>query len=598
MLRPQDSATRETKRLDGRWSFRLDHDGVGFDERWYAGPLSEARTMAVPGSFNDIVTDQRDRDFSGCAWYQTELVVPRGWDGDRISLYFESVTHTATVFVDDAEAATHRGGYLPFAADITDHVRPGDRFRLTVVADSMLSWQTIPPGVVQQTESGREKLVYFHDFFNYGGIHRSPWLCRDPHARIDDVTVVTDLDGADGVVEYSVETAGAGGDVAVVLCDADGSIVAEAVGTTGTLRIADVHPWAIGDGHLYELQVRLGADGTTLDEYRLPVGVRTIAVEGARILLNGEPVHLTGFGMHEDHVTIGKGHNDAMWLRDLACLEWIGANSFRTGHYPYAEDVMDMADRAGILVIDETPAVGLNLGIAGGIFGGRVRGETFSPDTINDETHALHAEMVEALIARDKNHPSVIMWSIANEPESHSDASVEYFRPLFDLARRADAQRRPVGFANVLLSPHGRCQVSALSDVYLLNRYWGWYMQTGDLESAGIAARKELEAWAGDGKPIVISEYGADTYPGLHQIPATPWTEEYQVAVFDVMHEVFDDIDEIVGEHVWNFADFMTTSGIMRVGGNKKGVFTRDRQPKMGAHHLRQRWRTDLSAEM
>ena len=73
-----------------------------------------------------------------------------------------------------------------------------------------------------------------------------------------------------------------------------------------------------------------------------------------------------------------------------------------------------------------------------------------------------------------------------------------------------------------------------------------------------------------------------------------PWSEEYQVEYLDMNHRVFDRIDAVVGEHVWNFADFTTTSGIMRVGGNKKGVFTRDRLPKAAAHALRRRWRTDL----
>ena len=101
----------------------------------------------------------------------------------------------------------------------------------------------------------------------------------------------------------------------------------------------------------------------------------------------------------------------------------------------------------------------------------------------------------------------------------------------------------------------------------------------------------ELNGWASEGKPIVITEYGADTYAGLHQLPAQPWSEEYQLDYLDMNHRVFDACDAVVGEQMWNFADFMTVSGFMRVGGNKKGAFTRDRQPKMAAHHLRRRWR-------
>ncbi len=159
------------------------------------------------------------------------------------------------------------------------------------------------------------------------------------------------------------------------------------------------------------------------------------------------------------------------------------------------------------------------------------------------------------------------------------------------MARAADPTR-PVGFVNVMLAPHGACRVSQFADVLMLNRYYGWYIHTGDLAAAETAWEAELQAWAGEGKPIIITEYGADTLPGLHSVlDNQPWTEEYQVAYLDMNHRVFDRIDAVVGEHVWNFADFATSSGIMRVGGNKKGVFTRDRQPKAAAHALRRRWR-------
>ena len=80
-----------------------------------------------------------------------------------------------------------------------------------------------------------------------------------------------------------------------------------------------------------------------------------------------------------------------------------------------------------------------------------------------------------------------------------------------------------------------------------------------------------------------MTEYGADTVSGLHSVFDQPWTEEYQTAYLDMNHRVFDRIDSVVGEQVWNFADFQTSIGIMRVDGNKKGVFTRDRKPKAAA---------------
>ena len=138
---------------------------------------------------------------------------------------------------------------------------------------------------------------------------------------------------------------------------------------------------------------------------------------------------------------------------------------------------------------------------------------------MNDATREVHAQAIRELITRDKNHPSVVIWSIANEPESDTEGAENYFRPLFDVAREADPTR-PVGFVNVMLAPYGKCRVSQFGDVLMLNRYYGWYVHTGDLEGAELAWEEELTGWAGEGKPIIITEYGADTSPGLHSIAA------------------------------------------------------------------------------
>src|SRR3954454_12852235 len=139
-------------------------------------------------------------------------------------------------------------------------------------------------------------------------------------------------------------------------------------------------------------------------------------------------------------------------LRDFELLDWIGANSFRTSHYTYSEAVMEYADRRGIVVIDETAAESLNMGLGGGVFGAQGY-VTYSDETVNDTTREVHAQTIRELAARDKNHPSVVLWSIANEPESDTEGAERYFEPLFTLTRELDPTR-PVGFVNVMLAPY------------------------------------------------------------------------------------------------------------------------------------------------
>src|SRR5688572_7642844 len=169
-------------------------------------------------------------------------------------------------------------------------VGAGAESRVTVVVNNVLHWQSIPPGYVDQTPDGpRQRLLF--DFFNYAGLHRSVWLYTTPRAHVRDVTVVTGLDGSTGTVGYDIETVGADGlEARLALTDAEGRVVARATGDTGTLTIDSVHPWRPGEGYLYQLTVELWGDGDgPVDAYSLAVGIRTVEVDGARFLINGEP---------------------------------------------------------------------------------------------------------------------------------------------------------------------------------------------------------------------------------------------------------------------------------------------------------------------
>ncbi|MGP3962285.1 beta-glucuronidase [Nonomuraea sp. 3N208] len=583
MLKPRSTPSRELVNLDGLWRF-----SVAGTQPW-TGPLDTTLEAAVPASYNDLFTDSAIRDHVGWVWYQRHVRVPRGWAGERVVLRVDAATHQGQVYVDDVLVAEHVGGYTPFEADITEHVRAGQEFRLTIGVNNELTNTTIPPGTITVTADGRRRQTYLHDFYNYAGLARSVWLYSRPAVHVEDITIVTGLEASTGTVQYSVQTS-APAPVRVRALDATGAEVAAADGAHGMLRIDDVTLWRPGAAYLYDLLVEVLDGDQVIDSYTEPFGVRTVEVRGTQFLINGEPFYFTGFGKHEDTPVRGKGHDNAYLVHDFQLMDWIGANSFRTSHYPYAEEVMEFADRHGIVVIDETAAVGLNLAVQGGLTGVPPQ-PTFSPETFGEATQEAHAQAIRELIARDKNHPSVVMWCIANEPSSNEEGAREYFEPLVELTRKLDPTR-PVSYAAVIFATHENDRLADLFDVLCINRYYGWYVATGDLATAETYLEHDLRGWAGKhGKPIMMSEYGADTMPGLHSVWDTPWTEEYQQAYLEMHHRVFDRIEAFVGEHVWNFADFQTSHGIHRVDGNKKGVFTRDRRPKAAAHALRARWK-------
>jgi beta-glucuronidase len=592
MLRPQESPTRDRRSLAGLWRFRADPDGVGREQQWFATPLADAIDMPVPASYNDIVPGRELHDHVGEVWYQTRARVPHTWGDQRIVLRFDSATHRATVWVDGRELVSHEGGYTPFEADVTDLVRAGAEVLVTAAVDNILTWETIPPGMVVDTPRGRRQ-KYMHDFFNYAGLHRPVWLYATPRTYLDDVRVTTDVDDplaeqVAATVTYRAEVAGDRPvTVRARLLDADGTEQGTAEGAEGTIAVPSAHLWRPGEGYQYALVVELLDSGDLVDSYRQLLGIRTVEVRGTEFLVNGTPFYFRGFGMHEDHAVLGKGQENAAMVHDFELLRWIGANSFRTSHYPYSEEILDYADAHGVVVIDEMAAVGMNAGVAA-VLGTRID-RVYGPEAISDRTAETHAQAIRELVARDKNRPSVVIWSIANEPESHTDDAVRYFEPLFALARSLD-DTRPVGFVNVQFSPAGECKLTRFSDVIMINRYYGWYVDVGDLANAEDALDAELTQWAEEGKPILVTEFGADAVTGLHTVTGAMWSEEYQTEIVDMSLRVFDRHPAVQGEHLWNFADFQTSLGIVRVDGNKKGAFTRDRRPKAVAHMLRKRW--------
>ncbi|GAB4513699.1 MAG: beta-glucuronidase [Anaerolineae bacterium] len=577
MLYPQTNPYRQHIDLSGIWDFRFDPEDEGVTAGWTSG-LPEARPIAVPASWNDQFEDMRD--YLGPAWYQTRFDLPWGWEDRRVMLRFNSVNYLAEVWLNGQRVGSHEGGHLPFEFDVSPYVRPEGNV-LVVRVEGLLAPDRVPPGDIPADPLDSFGRMNYpptsFDFFPFCGIHRPVLLYAVAKEAIQDITVVTEIVDHTGLVRVKVDRMG--GEAATVrwtLRGDDTEVSAELPileqSAEAVLSVPNARLWEPGSPYLYELTVELVRGGQVLDRYRLPVGIRTIAVEGDTLLLNGKPIYLTGFGRHEDFPVVGRGLLPALIVKDYALLKWIGANSFRTSHYPYSEQMMDLADRLGFLVIDETPAVGL----------------FFKEDGL-ERRLALCRQYTQELIARDKNHPSVIMWSLANEPHSRRPGAKAFFRELYDLAKSLDPTRPVTVVSMVGLAE----EAFEFCDVVCLNRYYGWYTESGQLDEGCQRLSKELDALHERyPKPLILTEFGADTIPGWHAQPPEMFSEEYQAEMLARYIEVLRSKPYVVGEHVWNMCDFKTAQAVHRMGAmNYKGVFTRDRRPKLAAHRLRQIWR-------
>ena len=594
LLYPCDSGSRRVVSLDGMWRFAFDPESKGVDNDW-ALNLPESITMPVPASFCDFFTDKESREYCGDFWYETDFFVPGEWKGKDIAVRFGSVTHRARIFVNGVEVTTHEGGFLPFDAAVTDIVRYNQFNHLAVLANNELSETMLPAGRTTTLSNGKKFATPYFDFYNYAGIHRPVKLTALPKERVLDFSVVHSLNGTAADVAYTVTTNG-GHTVSIDVLDGTEK-VAHAEGKTGTLHIDNVKLWNVHAAYLYNFVIRITDGETVVDEYAERIGIRTFEIKDGNFLLNGKPVYLRGFGKHEDADLRGRGLDLATVKRDYELMKWIGANCFRTSHYPYAEELYQMADEEGFLIIDEVPAVGFMESTVNFLAANQGNGKKvgwFEKQTTPQLLENHKAALID-MINRDKNHASVIAWSILNEPQCTSEGTEAYFKTLFDLAHEIDPQKRPRTYAIVMMSLPHNSKGQQFADFISLNRYYGWYVMGGmSIVDAEAAFRKEMDGWrmALHGRPMIFTEYGADTMPSEHKLPSVMWSQEYQNEYLDMNHAVFDSYEFVKGELVWNFADFQTTEGIMRVNGNKKGIFTRQRQPKDAAFHFRARWTT------
>lgn len=596
LLYPRESPSRERKDLSGVWNFRPSPEydqQLGFREQWYLQPLQKTGDvipMPVPSSFNDITQDAALRDYLGWVWYDTEFYVPSRWrngTSPRIVLYFGSAHYNTMVWLNGISVVNHSIGHLPFQAEVSSVVKYGFLNRVTVALNNTLTSDTVPQGSVKYYNDtsryppGFYEVTYNFDFMNYAGIHRPVYLYTTPATYIEDITIRTDIlsDGTTGIIYYDINYVGADSQDAVTcyveVSNKDRQLVAQTKGTQGNVTIPNAQLWwpylmNPVAGYMYTITVRL-VSSAAVDYYHLPVGIRTVGFTNTSFLINGQPFYFRGFGKHEDYDIRGKGVDMPTIIKDFNLIKWVGANSFRTSHYPYADEIMDRADAEGIVVIEESPACTLKL---------------FGATLLENHKRAM-AEMIR----RDKNRPSVVMWSMGNEPDSSNVKAGPYFGNVSEYTRTLDTTR-PITL--VLDTQYYNDQAAQYLDVLCVNRYDAWYSDTGYLKVIQPQMVTEYTAWHETfNKPVLTSEYGADSVIGLHTDPPYVFTEDYQVALMVENFKAFDTLRQkgfFYGEMIWNFADFMTPQEYWRPTGCLKGLFTRQRQPKAAAHLMQARY--------
>jgi len=566
--------------LNGVWHFTIDQDPEG--KHWCYSAINSGvpllrhwKTVVVPGCWNRY--GQEYDLFEGVCWFAREFVVEDLPQSAVANLTFEGVNYLSDVFLNGKKVGMHEGGYTPFSLDVSAAITKGVN-RLAVRVDNRLFKTRLPP------ETG---------WYNYGGIHRDVSLRITEKAQLNEIKIsaLPEGRGAKGSVAVRVEPADLKVELSARIMDKAGKCVwSGKTSGAGKLEIIfelqETELWSPANPALYDCEMELAADGKVVDRRKVCFGLRKIEARGNRILLNDEKIYLKGMCHVFDHPVCGMTFDPAVIRADLDDLQALGVNCLRS-HFPPPSFVLDECDRRGMMLWMEAPIYCMKPKLSD-------RGTMFADNGVKNLALGMLREMVFQAI----NHPAVIIWSVGNECNVEHSEAEEFFRACVEQVRALDNSRL-VAYASF----YGNlgCMKDKV-DVVGINQYWGWYdridlltgsarPESGEMDLAPL--EKCLKEKSELGKPLVMSEFSADTVPGYLSSSCELWSENYQALFMERQMDVFARYPAVAGSFPFCYADYRDPAKPVNQywdGFNLKGLVDYKRRHKMAWDVVRRRY--------
>lgn len=394
--------------IDFEWKFNLGDVENGFavkfdDSQWREVNLPHDFSIEQPK--NQRAGGAMGFHPAGIGWYRKTLDIPAEYKGKRITILFDGVYHQSDVYINEKHLGHYPYGYIGFEYDLTKHLNYGQENTIAVRVDH------------SNSPSSR--------WYSGSGINRSVWLTVTDPLRVEtwgtyvttpvvekdkaEIKIVTTLDNTASTKKVTVEN---------IILDAKGKQVAKTSSTASashnektdvsqTLSLPNPSLWGPDSPYLYTMRTLVKARGKVIDNYETTFGVRTIRFDKNKgFFINGENMKLRGVNLHEDAGALGTAVPYRANERKLQILKEWGANAIRLSHNPYAPNMLENCDRLGIMVINESFDKWKD-GYYGKVF---------------DEW--WHVDL-GSMVRRDRNHPSVIIWSVGNETGEQNDMSGE-----------------------------------------------------------------------------------------------------------------------------------------------------------------------------
>lgn len=580
---------RLTQRLNTGWLFRKDAERSLTPSNL---PATGWEAVSLPHTWNahDVLDDEPGY-YRGAGWYRKTLHLPADWAQCRLYLHFEGANQETEVYLNGRLAGRHAGGYTAFRVPLSE--------ALTATGAA----QTGTAELLVKVDNRHNPAIppLSADFTFYGGLYRDVYLLAaqpvhfdlDDHASAGVFVTTPQVSAAAATVQLRGAVTNDAPTARTLrlrhrLLDAAGQPAGE---QTSKLRLKagqrlrfqsafeplrQPHLWSPAEPYLYRvISEVLDERGQPLDAVTNPVGLRWFRFDAAEgFFLNGQPLKLIGTNRHQDFPGLGNALPDALHERDVQLVKQMGGNFLRVSHYPQDPAVLQACDRLGILASVEIPVV--------------------NAITEAEDFYRTCETMQTEMIRQGFNHPSVIVWAYMNEVllrlpaglKKDSDAGRAYLRNVARLARRLDSlSRREDPARATMLVCHGAFEL--YRDAGLLqiptvvgwNLYPGWYSpRLEDFPAFLDRHRRELPD-----KPLMVTEYGADSDTRLHSLHPQRFdkTAEYANHYHAYYLREMQRRPFVAGSAVWNLAEFNSESRQEAVPHvNNKSLLTGERQPK------------------
>ena len=578
------NSVRETVTLYNNWRFQLDVRDIGEKEQWFDKDHGDWAKKTVPLAWNCY--EDALWQYEGIGWYTTTFTPSESIAGKKTDIVFGRVMYYSKVWLNGEFIGENIGGYLPFHFDITKYLKPGQKNKLVVRVDNRPRINWLP--AAEQIE-----------WIQYGGILQPVKLVSTSQTYIDNLTIRTIPEKKSASINCIISLANETATEDEMNVDLNISrndvIINKSLKVrckpNDTTRVKidfileNAELWSPETPVLYTARASLSKNGNKIDDLTDRFGIRQVSVEGTSILLNGKAITIKGTHRYDAYDRLGPNPPEKLLREELALMKSVGINTIRV-HYPASPELLNLYDEYGFMMLEEIP---LNW------WGNKwdmtsIGGKEEQSLNILPQAKSTLTDM----IARDKNHPCIIIWSMANECATDNEVGITVMRELLKLTKSLDPTRLATFVAGGDPKKHLGFDEA---DIVCFNEYF-ICDHISQLDSAVYNQLRLDLALARSNfpnKPIVITEFGRQGIKGIHG--DVFYSEEFQAAYLESNWKALKANSSISGGIVWTWADYFHEShfalhksygfyGVINANYGPFGVVTGDRKHKKSLESL------------